>query len=224
MKRLLRKISRLKRMIVADWQPIDINSGNVVQIITDAMAMQQQIQINYLNSGWRLILPYGWNSSKDGNVLLMCYKDTGEVRSYRLDRVLELLVDDSLLQNENTQTLDENGLYEVQDYKISPENFEIPPLPNQEEVLEQSESEQGRESPYDEALEVLTNPQMVNELPDNTNYETNNEDETDKQINEKPINEEQPVKEEPHNKHHDQNKDNDNDNDNDKDVDNFIVK
>src|SRR3712207_8097746 len=52
---------------------------------------RSSVQIDYDGSGWRNIKPYGWNTSKQnsngegGNVLLMCYQDSGEVRSYRFE-------------------------------------------------------------------------------------------------------------------------------------------
>jgi hypothetical protein len=54
--------SRLKRKKTAAWQSIDVSSPDLVQIVTDAMAMGTQIQIEYQGSGWRLIQPYGWNT------------------------------------------------------------------------------------------------------------------------------------------------------------------
>jgi hypothetical protein len=158
LKRLLKKFSRLRRKIVtADWTPIDPSNQDVVQVITDVMAAGTQIQIEYEGSGWRLIQPYGWNSSKEGNILLMCYKDTGEVRSYRLDRVLQVLVNSSQLNNEPVINgpLTPDNMYQVEDYKANPEDFEIPPLPNQDEVLQLSENEPGMKSPYDEGLDYL---------------------------------------------------------------------
>jgi predicted DNA-binding transcriptional regulator YafY len=157
-KRLLKKISRLRKKIIAEWTPVDPSSQDIVQVVTDAMAAGTQIQIEYEGSGWRLIQPYGWNSSKDGNVLLMCYKDTGEVRSYRLDRVLQVLVDESLLNNQPVSgPLSPDNMYEVTDYKTNPADFEIPTLPNQDEILQISEQEQGMEAPYDKGLDYLTN-------------------------------------------------------------------
>lgn len=166
MKRLLKKVSRLKRKLMAEWTPVDPNSEDVVQIVTDAMAAGTQIQIEYEGSGWRLIQPYGWNTSKDGNILLMCYKDTGEVRSYRLDRVQQVLIDDSMLANEPASSLSPDNIYQVEDYKANPEDFEIPSLPNQDEVLQLSESEPGREAPYDKGLQYLTTDTVPAEVFD----------------------------------------------------------
>ena len=163
MKRLIRLSNSLKREILAEWKPVDVVDPNLVYIITDVMAANAQMQINYLNSGWRLIEPYGWNESKkEGNMLIMCYKsDTGEIRSYRLDRVLEVLVDDSLLMEVEEQQ--PSGMYEVEDYHAKPEEYEIPSLPNEEEILEISEQEPGQEMPYNESLYYMmeNNPEKV---------------------------------------------------------------
>lgn len=171
MKRLLKKISRLRRKIIAEWVPVDPNSEDIVQIITDAMAAEAQIQIEYEGSGWRLIQPYGWNSSKEGNILLMCYKDTGEIRSYRLDRVLQVLVDENMLSNEPVINgpITPDNMYDVQDYKANPADYEIPSLPNMDEVLQISEQEQGMEAPYDKGIQYLTtdtvSPEVVLDNP-----------------------------------------------------------
>jgi hypothetical protein len=183
MKRLIKKIkvfARLKRKIFADWQPVDVTSPDLVQIITDAMAAQTQIQVEYEGSGWRLILPYGWNTSKDGNVLLMCYKDTGEVRSYRLDRILQVLIDSSMQQIEQQNDVTDTGL-EVRDYNSTPSDFEVPLLPNIDEILQESENEPGRELPYDQGLNYLTNEDTDELAPQNLDEELidNKEDNID---------------------------------------------
>jgi predicted DNA-binding transcriptional regulator YafY len=91
-----------------------------------------------------LILPYGWYSSKEGNVLLMCYKvDTNEVRSYRLDRIISVEVNDSLMNTQNEDNTTVNN----------PNDFEIPEIPDIDEILNLSENE----LPYDEGIEYLTN-------------------------------------------------------------------
>jgi len=178
MKRLI-KTSRLKRKIIAEWTPVDISSPDLVQTITDAMAAATQIQIEYQGSGWRLIQPYGWNTSKAGNILLMCYKDTGEVRSYRLDRINEVLIDDSLIANQPAGNLNSDELYEVKDYEVNPEDYEIPPLPNMDEILEQSENEVGQKLPFDEGLDYLTNNEFEN--TDELNKDELNEDELEEE-------------------------------------------
>lgn len=203
MRRLLRNkriiISRLKRRIFAAWQPVDVSSPDLVQIVTDAMASGGQIQIEYQGSGWRLIQPYGWNTSKQGNVLLMCYKDTGEIRSYRLDRVLQVLVDESLLMNQEQEVNpnDPTQMYEVRDYNANPEDFEIPPLPNMDEILEISEKEQGQELPFDEGLQYLQNDDVP--IPDEEPEIVEEPKQPEEQKEEKPKEEkpkEEPKKEE----------------------------
>ena len=140
-------MSRLRKLCkTANWEQISVDSTNELQVLTDAMSYGSQVQINYKGSGWRMVLPYGWNSSQAGNVLLMCYKDTGEVRSYRLDRISELLVDESLVNISD----DDTG-------ELSFDDFEIPALPNLQEIIDETEAEDGNESPYDEALESLSN-------------------------------------------------------------------
>ena len=62
MKRLLlRKYNntRLLRKKIARWNPINMRTGNPIQILTDAMTYNATVQINYKNNGWRTILPYG---------------------------------------------------------------------------------------------------------------------------------------------------------------------
>lgn len=146
--------SRLfRRTLVAQWKPIDIknNSAAALQAITNAMTYNNSIQINYRNSGWRTILPYGWNSSKAGNILLMCYKDTGEIRSYRIDRIYDLLINDTMNNHypgESTMTFND---------------FQIPTLPNLDEIIKETEAEIDEELPYDTALQVL----KTNKIPDN---------------------------------------------------------
>ena len=151
MKRLIRLNKNIKKEIIAEWKPFDINDPNLVQEITNIMAANAQMQINYLNSGWRLISPYGWATSKDGNILLMAYRDS-MIRSYRLDRILEVLIDDSLLVEIEEGPKE---LFEIEDYNAKPEEYEIPLLPNIDEVLETSEQEIGQEMPFDEGLDYI---------------------------------------------------------------------
>lgn len=60
--RLLKKINyntRLLQKKLARWNPVDMKTGNPIQVLTDAMAYNATVQINYKNNGWRTILPYG---------------------------------------------------------------------------------------------------------------------------------------------------------------------
>ena len=177
------KPSRLrKRIIKAEWQSVDTGSSDLVQIITDNMAAGTQIQVEYEGSGWRLIQPYGWNTSKQGNVLLMCYKDTGEIRSYRLDRILQVLVDSNASTNIPVDTITDPGsMYEVKDYNANPDDFQIPELPNMDEILDISEKEQGQELPYDVGIDYLTNKEPI---PEEESVVQPIEDEPEKNIEE----------------------------------------
>ena len=132
------KFSRLYKH--AEWASVVPTTVDGIQVLTDAMSYGSDIQLNYKGSGWRDVMPYGWNSSKDGNVLLMCYKDTGEIRSYRLDRINELWVHDSILNPEESSDFDD---------------FEIPELPDMDEIIKATEAEEGTEKPFDEAIETL---------------------------------------------------------------------
>ncbi|MNJ90351.1 hypothetical protein D3C87_79470 [compost metagenome] len=176
MKRLRKKISTLvhndlrrrrtnRRLIFAEWVPADVNDPNVVQYITDVMASGGNVQIEY-NGEWKTIAPYGWNSSQAGNVLLMCYKDTGEVRSYRLDRITNFqfdsdTMDTSMFAPEETQT----------DEEITVDGLEVPTLPNeQQDEFSTEQSNTGPESPFETAIETLE------DVNDQTSEETPQED------------------------------------------------
>ena len=105
------------------------------------------MQIDYENSGWRTIYPYGFNTSKDGNVLIMCYKDSGEVRSYRFDKIFDMYIDyndNSFINNEEQQYEDQNTeeqlIFEDQNNEL--EDFPIiedDTLNNQNNIEDQNE-------------------------------------------------------------------------------------
>ena len=122
----------LKR--IAEFAQVDIN-GDTIQYLTDSMANNLLIKMEYENSGWRTVQPYGWNNSKDNNLLVMCYKADSSVRSYRLDRILQLFVDDSLLQAETGVEFEES----TDKPQNSPEDYVIPYLPETDDILEMSE-------------------------------------------------------------------------------------
>jgi len=144
----------LKKLIYAEWVPVNLKKDDFVQVLTDAMSYNSNLQINYKGSGWRSIQPYGWNASKDGNILLMCYKDTGEIRSYRIDRIYDLLVDNELLKN-----IDDNN-------DLHFEDFQIPMLPNIDKIIADTEAEVGEERPFDDALKAIE----TNEVPEEYQY------------------------------------------------------
>ena len=163
-----KKTRLLRKKIIAKWNPVNIkNTSMVMQCLTDAMTYNSAVQINYKGSGWRSILPYGWNSSKAGNILLMCYKDTGEIRAYRIDRINDLLIDDNLIDN----------MPGDRPHEFNFNDFQIPQLPNLDEIVEETEQEQGsnidengnilKENknplPYDTGLEALTEDEVPDE-------------------------------------------------------------
>ena len=178
--RLLKKINntttRLSLKKIARWNPIDMKSGNPLQVLTDAMSYGATVQINYKNNGWRTILPYGWNSSKDGNILLMCYKDTGEIRSYRMDKIYDLLIDDNLLNEMPGDRPEEPAMH--MDFN----DFKIPTLPNIDEIIDETENEDNEELPYDAGLQALTDNEVkedyqpVNTINDEEEDQQNEED------------------------------------------------
>lgn len=130
----------------ADWKDINLYQNDIINIITDAISQKSVIKINYRNSGWRNILPYGWYTSKDNKVLLYCYKENSAIRSYRVDRIINLMIDDKLDTEINNVDKEKNNF----------EDFEILELPeNNDEILELSENEQGADSPFDESLDLL---------------------------------------------------------------------
>ena len=152
---------------LADLSKVNLDD-DAIQYITDSMANSMLIKIEYENSGWRTVQPYGWNNSKDNNLLIMCYKQDGSVRSYRWDRIIQLFIDDSLMNPETGNDLQELN----EDNKSNPEDYIIPYLPETEEILELSESEEGEDDPFNEAVETLSDG-----LDDETNYVAEHEEE-----------------------------------------------
>ena len=149
----MRKVSRLKKCINrkmtkhAEWVQMNLQDPNLMQYITDCMNYGYAMQIDYENSGWRTIYPYGFNTSKDGNVLIMCYKDSGEVRSYRFDKIFDMYIDyndNSFINNEEPQYEDQNAeeqlIFEDQNNEL--EDFPIiedDTLNNQNNIEDQNE-------------------------------------------------------------------------------------
>ena len=179
-KKIIFKTSKLKK--VADWKDVNVYQNDIINIITDAMSQQSVIKINYAGSGWRNILPYGWYTSKDNNVLLYCYKENSAIRSYRVDKIINLMIDDSLDTDFNNK--EENEM----------EDFEILELPeNNEEIIEISENEKGAETPFDESLEILENSFDISNNDENNNEESIqddniNQEEINKMMSESPEN------------------------------------
>ena len=194
LKRNLIKNSRLKRIVLGEWTQINPTDPETIQQLTDAMTYGYPVQINYEGSGWRTIQPYGWNTSNQqadgsgGNVLLMCYKDTGEVRSYRMDKIQDIFIDfdsSGMIINNNPEITYDNSLNLEDDLDLLVDNLnsednnatlniednypdDMPPIPG---VNEEVQIENGI---YDEELQMLVDPiPEVNDF-DIDNVETNN--------------------------------------------------
>ena len=133
------KVSRLRKKIVmkkfnkmkkkAEWTQLNLQDPNLMQYITDSMIYGLPMQINYENSGWRTIYPYGFNTSQNGDVSIMCYKDSGEVRSYRIDRIYDMYIDfDGFAMNNNDQ-MNEDLNVEYMEDMFNQQNEEISDFP-----------------------------------------------------------------------------------------------
>jgi len=126
---------------------------DLVQLLTDCMANAEPVQIEYVDTGWRTVIPYGWYVSKDGNLLVYCYKNGMDIRSYRLDRITQLYVDEAMLGGAPEADL---GLAEMIDYRATMEDYQMPALPNLDKVLQLSETEQGDAAgPFEDGLDAL---------------------------------------------------------------------
>ena len=143
-----RRLTRLAQFVKVE------NDADAVQLLTDCMANGLEVQLEYADSGWRTVVPYGWHSSQAGNLLVMCYKNGSEVRSYRLDRVQQLYVDSTLFGTEPQPVIDLR-LDGLLDNQPKFEDFQIPDLPNVDQILALSEGEDGEPAPFDEGLETL---------------------------------------------------------------------
>ena len=160
----------------AEFRQVKLNGDEAIQYITDSMANKMNIQIEYQGSGWRTVLPYSFTTSQDNNLLVMCYKQDGSVRSYRFDRIEQLFVDDSLMNVDNNET----GIMitdSSEEIHNNMSDFEIPYLPEYDDILELSENEEGE--PFQEAIDTLEEgeyfePQQYDE--DGNPIEENTED------------------------------------------------
>ena len=147
----------MKRL--AELKQVKLNDDSAIQYITDSMANNLLIQIEYEGSGWRTVQPYSFTTSQDNNLLVMCYKADGSIRSYRFDRIEQLFVD-SVLMETHVEDVKEN------ENKADLKDFEIPYLPEYDEILEMSENEQGE--PFQDGLDALEQgenfqPQILDE-------------------------------------------------------------
>ena len=133
---------------IAELKKVDIDD-NTIQYITDSMANNLPIQIQYEGSGWRTIQPYSFTTSQDNNILVMCYKQDGSIRSYRLDRIEQLFVEDALISADTGAEFTEDG----GSNHSNPSDYEIPYLPEYDDILEMSESEESE--PFNDALDDI---------------------------------------------------------------------
>ena len=118
-----KKVASLKK-IFSEWQELNLYDPNLMNILNDAMINQIPIELNYEGSGTRDVIPYAFTQTKDGNILLNVYKDTGEIRRYRFDRINNIWIDntdqyeeESYEQNNNEQEFmeeDHNNMYNEQ--------------------------------------------------------------------------------------------------------------
>lgn len=193
----LKKMSRLRRIVIADWQQIDLSDPNLIQDLTDSMTYSYPLQINYEGSGWRNIQPYGWNTSKDGNVLIMCYKDSGEVRSYRLDKVLDMYIDmtaNSISMSNNPQMNDDEQtqIYEniMEDQKDT--STDMPSIPKEQEEINQS-----KPGVFDDELSILDDSKPISTIEEPIAEPTTEsvEEPIVKPVDEEPVIEEPIIKE-----------------------------
>lgn len=133
---------------IAELKKVDIDD-NTIQYITDSMANNLPIQIQYEGSGWRTIQPYSFTTSQDNNILIMCYKQDGSIRSYRLDRIEQLFVEDALISADTGAEFTEDG----GSNHSNPSDYEIPYLPEYDDILEMSEAEESE--PFNDALDDI---------------------------------------------------------------------
>ena len=128
-----KKVASLKK-IFSEWQELNLYDPNLMNILNDAMINQIPIELNYEGSGTRDVIPYAFTQTKDGNILLNVYKDTGEIRRYRFDRINNIWIDntdqyeeESYEQNNNEQEFMEEDYNNIYNEQYNEEyNEEIP--------------------------------------------------------------------------------------------------
>ena len=154
-----KKVASLKK-IFSEWQELNLYDPNLMNILNDAMINQIPIELNYEGSGTRDVIPYAFTQTKDGNILLNVYKDTGEIRRYRFDRINNIWIDntdqyeeESYEQNNNEQEFmeeDYNNMYNEQDNEEY--NEEIP-MYDDPELNNSNQQQISQEEPiYDEQI------------------------------------------------------------------------
>lgn len=177
-RKLLRKscTSRLKRKITAEWIQQDLYDPDLMNKINDAMVNQVPVQINYEGSGYREMIPYSWYTSKDGNVMIQCYRtDTNELRRYRFDRIDEIYLNDDY----------ENG-YDETSQGYNNENWNAEEVGNEMEDIFEQNSEEIDMSDYtynDEDLSGETEDNQQEQVYDMNVFNEQNLDSEDENNN-----------------------------------------
>lgn len=154
-----KKVASLKK-IFSEWQELNLYDPNLMNILNDAMINQIPIELNYEGSGTRDVIPYAFTQTKDGNILLNVYKDTGEIRRYRFDRINNIWIDntdqyeeESYEQNNNEQEFMEEDYNNMYNEQYNEEYNEEIPMYEDPELNNSNQQQINQEEPiYDEQI------------------------------------------------------------------------
>lgn len=154
-----KKVASLKK-IFSEWQELNLYDPNLMNILNDAMINQIPIELNYEGSGTRDVIPYAFTQTKDGNILLNVYKDTGEIRRYRFDRINNIWIDntdqyeeESYEQNNNEQEFMEEDYNDMYNEQYNEEYNEEIPTYDDPELNNSNQQQISQEEPiYDEQI------------------------------------------------------------------------
>lgn len=154
-----KKVASLKK-IFSEWQELNLYDPNLMNILNDAMINQIPIELNYEGSGTRDVIPYAFTQTKDGNILLNVYKDTGEIRRYRFDRINNIWIDntdqyeeESYEQNNNEQEFMEEDYNDMYNEQYNEEYNEEIPMYDDPELNNSNQQQISQEEPiYDEQI------------------------------------------------------------------------
>lgn len=154
-----KKVASLKK-IFSEWQELNLYDPNLMNILNDAMINQIPIELNYEGSGTRDVIPYAFTQTKDGNILLNVYKDTGEIRRYRFDRINNIWIDntdqyeeESYEQNNNEQEFVEEDYNNMYNEQYNEEYNEEIPMYDDPELNNSNQQQISQEEPiYDEQI------------------------------------------------------------------------
>ena len=154
-----KKVASLKK-IFSEWQELNLYDPNLMNILNDAMINQIPIELNYEGSGTRDVIPYAFTQTKDGNILLNVYKDTGEIRRYRFDRINNIWIDstdqyeeESYEQNNNEQEFIEEDYNNIYNEQYNEEYNEEIPMYDDPELNNSNQQQISQEEPiYDEQI------------------------------------------------------------------------